>query len=97
MIKYEDITLIRYVEGFLEKEETEEIDLSRKTEEELNLRIQKFEKTINLLKKFGEVLNKKKKTKKSRKRPSNIIQIAEWLENRKFCYWGGKWKILISS
>tara|TARA_B100000953_G_C17914568_1_gene388698 strand:+ start:540 stop:797 length:258 start_codon:yes stop_codon:yes gene_type:complete len=83
MIKYEDITLIRYVEGFLEKEETEEIDLSRKTEEELNLRIQKFEKTINLLKKFGEVLNKKKKTKKSQKRPSNIIQIAEWLENRK--------------
>ena len=83
MIKYEDITLIRYVEGFLEKEETEEIDLSRKTEEELNLRIQKFEKTINLLKKFGEVLNKKKKTKKTQKRPSNIIQIAEWLENRK--------------
>ena len=83
MIKHEDITLIRYVEGFLEKEETEEIDLSRKTEEELNLRIQKFEKTINLLKKFGEVLNKKKKTKKSQKRPSNIIQIAEWLENRK--------------
>ena len=83
MIKYEDITLIRYVEGFLEKEETEEIDLSRKTEEELNLRIQKFEKTINLLKKFAELLNKKKKTKKSQKRPSNIIQIAEWLENRK--------------
>ena len=48
MIKYEDITLIRYVEGFLEKEETEEIDLSRKTEEELNLRIQKFELQIRL-------------------------------------------------
>ena len=42
MIKYEDITLIRYVEGFLEKEETEEIDFSSKTEEELNLRIKKF-------------------------------------------------------
>ena len=47
-------------------------------------RIIKYEKTINLLKKFAEVLNQKKKSKKkTEKLPSNIIKIADFLKNRK--------------
>ena len=83
MIMYDDIILIRYAEGILEEKDTQKIDFARKTDKELNLRIDKFEKTINLLKKFGEILNEKKKTEKNTVLSSNIVQIAEYLKNKK--------------
>ena len=83
MIMYDDIILIRYAEGILEEKDTQKIDFARKTDTELNLRIDKFEKTINLLKKFGEILNEKKKTEKNTELSSNIVQIAEYLKNKK--------------
>ena len=84
MNKYDDITLIRFVEGFLSEQEKEDITKERGVNIELHRRIIKYEKKINLLNNFAEVLNQKKKTKKkTEKLPSNIVQIADFLKNRK--------------
>ncbi len=84
MKRYDDITLIRFVEGFLSDKENEDITKDRRTDIKLHKKIISYEKTIYLLKKFAEVLNKKKsQKKKTEKLPSNIIQIKDYLKNRK--------------
>ena len=47
MNKYDDITLIRFVEGFLSEQEKEDITTERGVNIELHRRIIKYEKTIN--------------------------------------------------
>lgn len=84
MSKYDDITLIRFTENFLSDQEKEAITKERSENIELHKRIIKYEKTIDLLKKFAEVLNQKKKSKKkTEKLPSNIVKIADFLKNKK--------------
>tara|TARA_Y100001970_G_C14046750_1_gene756739 strand:- start:501 stop:761 length:261 start_codon:yes stop_codon:yes gene_type:complete len=84
MIEFEDIKLIRFVEGFLDEKETKQIEALRQKEEFLNKRIEKFEKVIKSLKKFNEILNKKKRPDKEVKPlPANLLRISDYLQKRK--------------
>ena len=66
MNKYDDITLIRFAEGRLSKEEEKQIRLDR-ADIALNSRLMKFEKAIKLLREFAKILDKKKIEKKKLK------------------------------
>ena len=63
MNKYDDITLIRFAEGKLSEQEEKQIRIDRE-DEELNSRLIKFEKAINLLREFAKTLDKKKNMQK---------------------------------
>tara|TARA_X000000950_G_scaffold220755_1_gene265908 strand:- start:107 stop:373 length:267 start_codon:yes stop_codon:yes gene_type:complete len=85
MNKYDDITLIRFAEGKLSEQEEKQIRIDRE-DEELNSRLIKFEKAINLLREFAKTLDKKKKyaEKKTEKlsSKSNLLEISDFFNKK---------------
>ena len=85
MNKYDDITLIRFAEGKLSEQEEKQIRIDRE-DEELNSRLMKFEKAINLLREFAKTLDKKKKyaEKKTEKlsSKSNLLEISDFFNKK---------------
>ena len=81
MNKYDDITLIRFAEGKLSEQEEKQIRIDRE-DEELNSRLMKFEKAINLLREFAK--KKKYAEKKTEKlsSKSNLLEISDFFNKK---------------
>ena len=82
MKKIDDIVLMHYAEGVLGDPEVKEIKNIVASNKELIQKVEMFKKTFKILKEFGSLLEKRKKTPKKEPLPSNIIQISEYLAQR---------------
>ena len=74
-----------FAEGKLSEQEEKQIRIDRE-DEELNSRLIKFEKAINLLREFAKTLDKKKKyaEKKTEKlsSKSNLLEISDFFNKK---------------
>ena len=87
MKKIDDILLIQLAEGSLEGEQKAKVEKLIKTNISLKKKYNKYRRTILILKKFGNLLEKTKqpntlsiiKPKPKISKSTNIIEIAEFL------------------
>ena len=83
MKEINDIILIHYAEGILDKDLSKKVSQAISTDNNLKTKVQMYKKTIDILKKFGKSFELKRKMPKKQELPSNIVKIADYSKNIK--------------